>query len=108
MAKCCGFGNSYSFITPNVPPTPITEGDTEVKNYQVSGVFTIPKGCIKVSIKNIGLSDGLVQGNIYPSGNADYIDQAFYSPAENKVYMTPDIVLDATGTLFQVIEYRPI
>ncbi len=108
MAKCCGFGNSYSFVVPTTPPTTITAGDTEVKNYQVTGAFTIPKGAIKVSIKNIGLSDGLVQGNTYPSGNADYIDQAFFDPATNKVYYTPDINVDATGTLFQIQEYRPI
>ncbi len=108
MAKCCGFGNSYSFITPNVPPTPITAGDTSFENLQISGAYTIPKGAIHVSIKNIGLASGTVQGNPYDSGQADYVMQAFHDPMANKVYYLPEIVLDASNTQFQVQIYRPI
>lgn len=93
---------------PFTPKPPAEKGETSFENIQISGAFTIPKGAIHVSIKNVGLGSGTVQGNPYDSGQADYVQTAFFDPMANKVYYLPEIVLDSTGTQFQVQIYRPI
>jgi hypothetical protein len=107
MAKCCGFGNSYSFIVPSTPPTPITSavGQFEVK--EETGAGTIPAGAYRVEISNIGLGDGTVNGQPWRSGKNSYIAQAWFDEATKTMIYLPAISYDATGTQFAITILKP-